>query len=47
VERLITDPYLWNDRSVRAWTRAGFRPVAEREPDADRRDPWLLMVFEG
>ena len=47
VGRLISDPYLWNERAIRAWTRAGFRPVGEREPDADRRDPWLLMLFEG
>jgi aminoglycoside 6'-N-acetyltransferase len=47
IERLIADPYRWNERAIRAWGRAGFRPIGEREPDADRREPWLLMEFEG
>jgi hypothetical protein len=24
-----------------------FEPVGEREPDAEHRDPWLLMEFGG
>jgi aminoglycoside 6'-N-acetyltransferase len=44
--RVIVDPYLWNELAIRAWGRAGFRGIEEREPDEDRRDPWLLMVFE-
>ena len=43
--RLIVDPYTWNGRAIAAWSKAGFRAVGEREPDAERRDPWLLMVF--
>jgi aminoglycoside 6'-N-acetyltransferase len=46
-DRLIVDPYVWNERAIRAWERAGFRPVGERPPDADRRDPWLEMEFDG
>jgi aminoglycoside 6'-N-acetyltransferase len=46
VERLIVDPYLWNEPAIRAWERAGFRAVGVREPDADRRDPWVEMEFE-
>ena len=39
------DPYLWNETAVRAWQRAGFEPVEEREPDEWRTQPWLLMRF--
>jgi aminoglycoside 6'-N-acetyltransferase len=42
---VTVDPYLWNDVAVRAWQRAGFEPVGEREPDEDHRDRWLLMNF--
>jgi aminoglycoside 6'-N-acetyltransferase len=43
--RITVDPYLWNDGAVRAWERAGFRAVGEREPDADHSGRWLLMEF--
>ena len=42
---LTVDPYTWNESAVRAWRRAGFAPVEEREPDADHRHRWLLMRF--
>lgn len=42
---VTVDPYVWNETAVRAWQRAGFEPVAEREPDEDHRDRWLLMRF--
>ena len=45
--RVTVDPYLWNQGAVRAWSRAGFRAVAEGEPDADHTARWLLMEFEG
>ena len=32
--------------AVRAWTRAGFRPVTEHESDSEHREPWLLMDFD-
>jgi aminoglycoside 6'-N-acetyltransferase len=42
---VTVDPYLWNDAAVRAWQRAGFEAVGEREPDEDHRERWLLMRF--
>ena len=45
--RVTVDPYLWNEGARRAWSRAGFRPVEEREPDADHTARWLLMEFAG
>jgi aminoglycoside 6'-N-acetyltransferase len=44
--RVTTDPYVWNERAVRAWRRAGFRDVEEREPDEHHTARWLSMVFE-
>jgi hypothetical protein len=43
-DRVTVDPYLSNTRAVRAWRKAGFRPVEEREADADHGEPWLLMT---
>jgi aminoglycoside 6'-N-acetyltransferase len=45
--RVTVDPYLWNEAAIRAWRRAGFRDVEEREPDEERASRWLLMEFEG
>jgi aminoglycoside 6'-N-acetyltransferase len=44
--RVTVDPYLWNGVAMRAWRRAGFRDVEEREPDSDHTARWLLMEFE-
>jgi aminoglycoside 6'-N-acetyltransferase len=43
--RVTVDPYLWNDSGIRAWRRAGFRDVGEREPDEEHSARWLLMEF--
>jgi aminoglycoside 6'-N-acetyltransferase len=43
--RVTVDPYLWNEPAVRAWRRAGFRDIAEHEPDEEHRARWLLMEF--
>ena len=43
--RVTVDPYLWNERAIRAWRSAGFRDVREREPDVEHRARWLLMEF--
>jgi aminoglycoside 6'-N-acetyltransferase len=43
--RVTVDPYTWNDQAVRAWRKAGFVDVEEREPDEEHTAPWLLMEF--
>jgi aminoglycoside 6'-N-acetyltransferase len=43
--RVTVDPYTWNDAAVRAWRKAGFVDVEEREPDEEHRARWLLMEF--
>jgi aminoglycoside 6'-N-acetyltransferase len=45
-KRVTTDPYVWNERAVRAWRRAGFVDVEEREPDDGHTARWLLMQFQ-
>jgi aminoglycoside 6'-N-acetyltransferase len=45
--RVTVDPYLWNESAIRAWHRAGFRDVEEREPDDEHTARWLLMEFDG
>jgi aminoglycoside 6'-N-acetyltransferase len=44
--RVTVDPYTWNEAAVRAWRRAGFRDVGEREADNEHKGRWLLMEFE-
>jgi len=41
--RIIVDPYLWNERAIAAWERAGFERVEERPADDEHTAPWLLM----
>ena len=43
--RVTVDPYMWNEAAIRAWRRAGFRAVGEREADEEHAAPWLLMEF--
>ena len=43
---MTVDPYLWNERAIRAWQRAGFIALEEREPDDEWHTArWLLMEF--
>jgi aminoglycoside 6'-N-acetyltransferase len=42
---VTADPYLWNERALRAWRRAGFVPVEERPPDEHHLSSWVLMEF--
>ena len=44
---LSVDPNLWNEAAIRAWGKAGFRPVEEREPDKEHTGRWLLMTFDA
>jgi aminoglycoside 6'-N-acetyltransferase len=44
--RVTVDPYLSNEGAIRAWGKAGFLPVEEREPDDEHTDAWLLMATE-
>ena len=44
--RVTVDPYLWNERAIRAWSKAGFRPVEERQPDDEHTAAWLLMAAD-
>ena len=43
---MTVDPYLWNERAIRAWRKAGFDAVEERPADDEHTAPWLLMRFE-
>ncbi len=43
--RVTVDPYTWNDAAVRAWRKAGFVDVEERDPDEEHTARWLLMEF--
>jgi aminoglycoside 6'-N-acetyltransferase len=47
VQRITVDPYVWNEAAVRAWMKAGFRAVEERDPDDEHLHPWLLMEFDA
>jgi aminoglycoside 6'-N-acetyltransferase len=44
---VTVDPYVWNEAAIRAWRRAGFRDIGEREPDDEHAGRWLLMEFVG
>jgi aminoglycoside 6'-N-acetyltransferase len=44
-EPVTVDPYLWNERAIAAWRKAGFEPAGEGEPDDDHASRWLLMEF--
>jgi aminoglycoside 6'-N-acetyltransferase len=44
MRRVTVDPYVSNERAIRAWAKAGFEPVEERPPDDEKTTSWLLMV---
>ena len=44
---VTVDPYLWNERAIRAWEKAGFIPVGERPADAEHPVAWLLMRYRN
>jgi aminoglycoside 6'-N-acetyltransferase len=43
--RVTADPYLWNERALRAWQSAGFEQVEELPPDERHLSSWVLMQF--
>jgi aminoglycoside 6'-N-acetyltransferase len=43
--RITVDPYVWNERAIEAWKRAGFDPVERQPADGEHTADWLLMVF--
>jgi aminoglycoside 6'-N-acetyltransferase len=43
--RVTVDPYVWNERAIAAWKRAGFEPVEHRPADDEHAADWLLMEF--
>ena len=44
--RITADPYRANERAIRAWEKAGFRPLEEREMDEGHKEAWLLMALD-
>ena len=44
-KRVTVDPYLWNDRAVRAWRKAGFVERSRHEPDHEHTAAWMLLEF--
>lgn len=44
--RVFVDPYVSNERGIRAWTKAGFRSVGVRDADHEHAETWLLMVMD-
>jgi aminoglycoside 6'-N-acetyltransferase len=46
-ERVLVDPYEWNDGAVRAWGRAGFVEISRHGADEEHTEPWILMEFRG
>jgi aminoglycoside 6'-N-acetyltransferase len=43
--RITVDPYVWNERAIAAWRRAGFEPVERRAAGGEHTADWLLMEF--
>ena len=43
--RITVDPYVWNERAIAAWKRAGFEPVERRPTGDEHTSDWLLMEF--
>jgi aminoglycoside 6'-N-acetyltransferase len=44
---VTADPYLWNERALRAWQKAGFVSVEEQPPDERHLSSWVLMEFRS
>jgi aminoglycoside 6'-N-acetyltransferase len=44
-DEVTVDPYIWNERAVRGWSKAGFVEVDRRPADKDHTADWVLMRF--
>src|SRR5262245_27163572 len=45
--RVTVDPYVWNERAIAGWKKAGFETVEEHPADEEHPVAWLLMEFQG
>lgn len=45
--RITVDPYVWNERAIEAWKRAGFESVERRAADGEHTADWVLMEFRA
>ncbi len=43
--RITVDPSAWNEGAIKAWKRAGFKPVERHPAGDDHTADWLLMEF--
>jgi aminoglycoside 6'-N-acetyltransferase len=43
---VTVDPYVWNERAIRAWSRTGFVEVDRRPADEEHASDWVLMRFD-
>ena len=44
--RVTVDPYVWNERAIRAWKKAGFVRSRSAGADDEHSAAWLLMTLE-
>jgi RimJ/RimL family protein N-acetyltransferase len=42
---VTVDPYVWNERAIRAWSKAGFVERSRHPADDDHSAEWVLMTF--
>ena len=45
--RITVDPFVSNERAIRAWRKAGFVEEEKQPADAEHPSPWVLMVWDG
>ncbi|MGZ4338977.1 MAG: GNAT family N-acetyltransferase [Gaiellaceae bacterium] len=44
---VTVDPYVWNERAIRARAKANFVEVSRHPPDDEHTAEWILMRFDG
>jgi aminoglycoside 6'-N-acetyltransferase len=44
---ITVDPYVWNERAIRGWRKAGFVEVSRHPPGDEHTAEWVLMRFVG